>query len=45
VSRHPELVIADLDLDALAADDPSGWNLARDARPDIYSRDDGKERT
>jgi N-carbamoylputrescine amidase len=42
VSRHPELVIADLDLDALAADDPSGWNLARDARPDVYSPRGGK---
>lgn len=32
-----ELVIADLDLDELIAGDPSGWNLARDARPDTLS--------
>ena len=32
----PELVIADLDLAALAGPDPSGWNLARDRRPTIY---------
>jgi beta-ureidopropionase len=36
-SDHPELVIADLDLAELSAADPSGWNLARDLRPDIYS--------
>jgi N-carbamoylputrescine amidase len=36
LSRRPELVIADLDLGALRRPDPSGWNLARDARPDIY---------
>jgi N-carbamoylputrescine amidase len=33
---HPNLVVADLDLDELTGDDPSGWNLARDARPEIY---------
>jgi predicted amidohydrolase len=32
-----ELVLADLDLDELTAGDPSGWNLARDARPDTFS--------
>ena len=32
----PELVIADLDLDALTGPDPSGWDLARDRRPTIY---------
>ncbi|MBL4845297.1 MAG: acyltransferase [Planctomycetes bacterium] len=34
---HPELVIADLDLDSLAGRDPSGWALARDRRPETYS--------
>ncbi|MBI3847025.1 MAG: acyltransferase, partial [Planctomycetes bacterium] len=38
VSDHPNLVIADLDLSQLASADPSGWNLPRDARPDLYSR-------
>ncbi|MCP3918143.1 MAG: acyltransferase [bacterium] len=33
-----ELVIADLDLDELSGADSSGWDLARDARPDVYSR-------
>ena len=36
LSKRKELVIADLDLDALAKPDPSGWNLKRDARPEIY---------
>ncbi|OGR46800.1 MAG: hypothetical protein A2X37_00785 [Elusimicrobia bacterium GWA2_66_18] len=36
LSNIPELVIADLDLGALARPDPSGWNLRRDARPGIY---------
>jgi N-carbamoylputrescine amidase len=35
-SEHAELVIADLDLGALRRPDPSGWNLPRDTRPDIY---------
>jgi N-carbamoylputrescine amidase len=34
-----ELVVADLDLDLLAAADPSGWSLRKDARPDIYTAD------
>ncbi|WP_428264496.1 nitrilase-related carbon-nitrogen hydrolase [Haliangium sp.] len=34
-SDHAELVIADLDLGELRRPDPSGWNLPRDARPDI----------
>lgn len=38
VSTHANLVIADLDLGQLAAGDPSGWNLPRDIRHDIYSR-------
>jgi N-carbamoylputrescine amidase len=35
-SQHEELVIADLDLDELSAEDPSGWDFARDTRPEIY---------
>jgi N-carbamoylputrescine amidase len=38
LSQHPNLVIADLDLNALRAPDSSGWNLPRDARPEIYRR-------
>jgi len=37
VEGEEHLVIADLDLDHLKGDDPSGWNLSRDRRPDIYS--------
>lgn len=37
VSTHPELVIADVDLGSLGAPDPSGWDLPRDYRADIYS--------
>jgi N-carbamoylputrescine amidase len=37
LSPRPELVLADLDLDALACPDASGWNLARDARPEVRS--------
>lgn len=37
VSRHPHLVLADLDLGELTANDPSGWNLPRDIRHGIYS--------
>lgn len=33
---HPELVIADLDLAELERPDSSGWDLARDERPEIY---------
>jgi beta-ureidopropionase len=36
-SPTDELVIADLDLDALRGADPSGWNLPRDRRPTIYA--------
>jgi N-carbamoylputrescine amidase len=36
VSPNPELAIADLDLGELEAGDPSGWNLPRDIRYDIY---------
>jgi len=35
---RPELVVADVDLDDLTRPDPSGWNLRRDLRPDIYSK-------
>lgn len=38
VSQHPNLVIADLDLGELASSDPSGWNLPRDVRHDIYTK-------
>lgn len=37
VSHHPELIISDVDLTQLAGPDPSGWNLQRDLRRDIYS--------
>ena len=37
VSTHPELVISDVDLSTLSKPDPSGWNLTRDIRRDIYS--------
>ena len=36
-STHGELVVADLDLAELDGADPSGWNLPRDIRHDIYS--------
>jgi N-carbamoylputrescine amidase len=38
VSTHEKLVIAEVELDVLGRPDPSGWNLPRDARYDIYSR-------
>jgi len=34
-SKHSNFVIADLDLNELAAPDPSGWDLRRDARDDL----------
>jgi beta-ureidopropionase len=37
LAENPELVVSDLDVGSLAGDDPSGWNLPRDRRPDIYS--------
>ena len=37
LSRHSELVISDVDLETLSRPDPSGWNLTRDLRPDIYT--------
>jgi N-carbamoylputrescine amidase len=36
IDVHPNLVVADLDLDMLSDTDPSGWNFGRDARPEIY---------
>ena len=35
-STHTNLVIADIDLGQLDRPDSSGWDLGRDARPDIY---------
>lgn len=35
ISDDERLIIADLPLDELAGQDPSGWNLQRDARPEI----------
>ena len=37
LSDHKNLIIADLDLQRLAEPDSSGWNLARDARPETHS--------
>ncbi|MFQ5505189.1 MAG: nitrilase-related carbon-nitrogen hydrolase [Planctomycetota bacterium] len=37
IGEHEGLVLADLDLGELEGRDSSGWNLGRDARPDIYS--------
>lgn len=34
LSKHPNLVVADLDLTTLSEPDPSGWNLPRDRRLD-----------
>jgi beta-ureidopropionase len=38
VESHPNLIVADLDLGELSSGDPSGWNLPRDIRRDIYER-------
>lgn len=35
ISTHPDLIVADVNLDELSAPDPSGWNLLRDARHDV----------
>ncbi len=37
-SDHPELVLAEVEPGELSRPDPSGWNLPRDARYDIYSK-------
>jgi hypothetical protein len=36
VSSHEKLVIADVDLGELRRPDPSGWDLPRDTKPEIY---------
>jgi N-carbamoylputrescine amidase len=38
LSDHPEIVVAELDLEDLAQPEQSGWNLTRDKRPNIYGR-------
>ncbi|MCC6897360.1 MAG: hypothetical protein IT377_00220 [Polyangiaceae bacterium] len=38
LSEHPDLVVADVDLAVLSRPDPSGWNLPRDVRHEIYSK-------
>jgi beta-ureidopropionase len=38
LSTHPQLVVADLDMTTLSSADPSGWNLPRDIRHNIYTR-------
>ncbi len=37
-SDHPNLILADLELGTLSGPDSSGWDFARDARPEIYKR-------
>jgi len=37
LSIHPEIISSDVDLGALERPDPSGWNLKRDIRHDLYS--------
>lgn len=38
LSQHPNLIVSDLNIEALRLPDPSGWNLKRDERPDICGR-------
>lgn len=38
VSTDERLIIAEVDLGELSRPDPSGWDLPRDIRPDIYSK-------
>ncbi len=38
LSENPRVVISELDLGVLSEPDPSGWDLARDRRPDIYRK-------
>jgi len=40
LSTHPNLAVADVPLAQLTRGDPSGWNLPRDLRPEIYVRSD-----
>ena len=42
ISDHDNLIIADIDLDSLNQEDPSGWNLLRDRRPEVYGDADSK---
>lgn len=37
ISDHPKLKCAEINLGELGSGDPSGWDLERDLRPDIYS--------
>ena len=37
-SAEPEIVVSELDLEALGRPDPAGWDLSRDRRPEIYSK-------
>jgi N-carbamoylputrescine amidase len=37
LSDHNELVISDIDLEELDGRDPSGWDIERDRRGDIYT--------
>lgn len=36
LSAHPELILVDAPLGALAAADPAGWEIPRNRRPEIY---------
>jgi N-carbamoylputrescine amidase len=36
LSKHPNLVVADLGLSELTGDDPAGWGLQRNRREDCY---------
>lgn len=36
IASRPELVMAEIDLEEIRRPDPSGWNLPRDRRLDIY---------
>lgn len=38
LSKHQNLIIADVDLAALSGPDPSGWDLPRDVRYEAYSK-------
>ena len=38
LSSHKDLIVADVALDELSRPDPSGWDLPRDVRYEIYSK-------
>jgi N-carbamoylputrescine amidase len=40
LSTHPDLVIADVDLEELSRPDPAGWNLIRDTRHRVVMADE-----